>query len=275
MSLLRPLVRTAVGPGSLFRSGLVPVAVAALPLQSVRHASPFSGVKAKRKMMKDIMKEEMKKPGFRPPTDIADYQKIPILSLGQLVIESPPFEKDQMKSIFSKDGFGQRWQNFKGMFQSTIGVAIAKRHMKGFKVREFAEQVEQVYIRVNTALATGDSETLKTSVTGNVYLKMIENGPKRKGKVTPMWKVEQIMERPRMVALRAIQVESAQDTWIQVMVRLHHRQVWNGAFKGFSNDNTVTHQEVIEYVVLERHVVDPDSQWLICGKIVKKNPQEQ
>lgn len=84
------------------------------------------------------------------------------------------------------------------------------------------------------------------------------------------WEFVKELERPRVVHVTSFPVEDKANIWAQVTVRVHLRQILalynnaGGIVKGSETDPV----DVVEYIVLERHVVNKDAKdWKIAGKL--------
>ncbi|XP_046846933.1 uncharacterized protein LOC124440579 isoform X2 [Xenia sp. Carnegie-2017] len=85
---------------------------------------------------------------------------------GMLSSYNPILKKS---SIFSFEGWRQRWQSFKDTLISTYSIGMIKRSVKPFKVREFAKEAEKLFIDVNECLTKGDMKGLLENTTLNAY----------------------------------------------------------------------------------------------------------
>ena len=172
-------------------------------------------------------------------------------------------------SIFSVEGWKQRWQSFKDAIISTYSIGIIKRSVKPFKVRDFAKEAEQKFIDVNTCLTNGDKTGLLERTTLTAYYGFVKQF--FDAKRTFHWRFVSSIERPRVVHAAISSIEVKENLFAQVVVRLNINQILAVEDRnGRLISGKTTPRELLEYVVLERHLADEHGTWKICGKLYPK-----
>ncbi|XP_028399405.1 39S ribosomal protein L45, mitochondrial-like [Dendronephthya gigantea] len=195
----------------------------------------------------------------------------------RIVVDSPggmlstyaPITKKS--SIFTIEGWKQRWKSFKDGIISTYSIGIIKRSVKPFKVREFAKEAENTFIDVNTCLANGDKTGLQEKTSLTAYYGFVKEFFDAKKKFH--WHFVSSVERPRIVHAAVSSLEVKENLFAQVVVRLNIDQISavedrNGRI--ITGDKNKP-REILEFVVLERHLANEHGSWKICGKLYPRH----
>eukprot|EP00042_Codosiga_hollandica_P026294 m.123215 g.123215 ORF g.123215 m.123215 type:complete len:298 (-) comp52149_c0_seq2:119-1012(-) len=140
-------------------------------------------------------------------------------SPGVIADDFVPIPPEHRSSIVSVKGLGERWNAMKKIARATFSIGSIKRLDKEFKPIEFAEFAQTQFISAQEALARDDKTTLREIVTDTAFLAL------RKEFRQHTWKLESVVERPRIVHATMISLGDKKNLMAQVTVRLHLRQV--------------------------------------------------
>ncbi|XP_065839439.1 large ribosomal subunit protein mL45-like isoform X2 [Oscarella lobularis] len=191
---------------------------------------------------------------------------ITLKSVGQIVNEYTPPEKEYRKSLITKAGWIQRWESLKMKLITTYSIGIIKRYVKPFKVIPFAKEAEKLYCEANSALAQNDKKALLELTTENAYQTLRKEYPNQR----ISWKFVETLSRPRVVHARVAPLLTKENYFAQVTVRLHTKQilaVYDQLHRLVQGDEHNA-RNVVDYVVMERHIVEKGTPWRICGKVI-------
>ncbi|KNC82440.1 hypothetical protein SARC_05272 [Sphaeroforma arctica JP610] len=253
---------------------------------SVRTMSGFRD--RKKKMMKKLKTddkyraEQEQRAAKQSAETVVEMEKIyKQLSIGQVVDPWVPAEGNLRKPIYTMEGLTQRWIRCKQFFSTTLGVGIVKKNLSGWKPMEFALHTEQIMIALNTALVNKDRQSLSLLTTGDVYQKITKafSTPRKHQLV---WKIENQIDRPKMVNCRVLELQGKGKFWCQATVRTKNRMTYSNipeflnvfaaenVKQNASNDTSTA--DVTDFVVVERDLENPDGVWRVAGKIVGGDP---
>lgn len=175
--------------------------------------------------------------------------------------------------ILTPAGLKERWNAFKNGLWTIYSLVHVRKHCKPFKLKEFAKEAQDIYIDVNKALISKDKHKLQDLATSSVYLSL------RNEYFSPdknlHWRYISTVTRPKVVHVRANPVETKDNVFSQITVRIHSKQVMavkdkhGRHLKG--SDKEV--REVVDYVVFERHLSNKHGKWRVCGKLFAPLPQ--
>eukprot|EP00042_Codosiga_hollandica_P026295 m.123220 g.123220 ORF g.123220 m.123220 type:complete len:310 (-) comp52149_c0_seq3:19-948(-) len=207
-------------------------------------------------------------------------------SPGVIADDFVPIPPEHRSSIVSVKGLGERWNAMKKIARATFSIGSIKRLDKEFKPIEFAEFAQTQFISAQEALARDDKTTLREIVTDTAFLAL------RKEFRQHTWKLESVVERPRIVHATMISLGDKKNLMAQVTVRLHLRQILalrdvaGRVIKGsetqpknvvdflvrkhdrcFLQFCAAKHNPRVWLQVLERHISLPNSKWKIAGKV--------
>ncbi|ORZ26537.1 hypothetical protein BCR41DRAFT_348464 [Lobosporangium transversale] len=128
----------------------------------------------------------------------------------------------------------------------------------------FLGESEEAYIGMNEAFAKGDRGYLEEMCTPSMYAKLKSQLKDRVGRYE--WRYHGLVEKPQIVSIRQGQIGG--HVLIQMIVRLHTNQsmaVFDKKNKQVAGDlKRIT--PVLEYIVFQRFITDPEDNWKILGK---------
>ncbi|KAG8446885.1 hypothetical protein GDO86_014367 [Hymenochirus boettgeri] len=176
-----------------------------------------------------------------------------------------PPEGDARLSSLSKDGLVQRAQQLKQTAASQLAIRKIKEYDSEFSTKTFPEKAQQIFITAHECLTNFDRHKLHTLVTERCYPEMVRGNRYR----TLRWKFVESLEPPRLVQFRCPEMVSKGNLYGQVTLRMHSKQslIIYDRF-GRVMCGSEEPRDVLEYVVFERHMVNPYGTWRMHGKIV-------
>lgn len=169
--------------------------------------------------------------------------------------------------FLTPSGIQERWNAFKNGLWTIYSLVHVRKHCKPFKLKEFAEQAQDIYINVNNALISKDKQKLQDLATSSVYLSL------RKEYFSPdkniHWRYVSTVTRPKVVHVRASPVEDKSNIFAQITVRIHSKQVFaiKDKYGRHVQGSDKQVKEVVDYVVFERHLSNKYGKWRVCGKL--------
>ncbi|XP_035260810.1 39S ribosomal protein L45, mitochondrial [Anguilla anguilla] len=177
-----------------------------------------------------------------------------------------PPEGDARLSGLSKEGLKQRTEQLKQSAASLLAIRKIKELDSEFNTKEFPAQAQDIFIQAHDALTHFNKEKLHDLVTERCYPEMVRGNRYK----TLRWMFVESLEPPRVVHARCPDMVSKGNLYGQVTVRMHSRQtlaIYDRFGRLMVGDEEVP-RDVLEYLVLERHLVNPYSRWRLHGKIV-------
>ncbi|XP_069763125.1 large ribosomal subunit protein mL45 [Narcine bancroftii] len=177
-----------------------------------------------------------------------------------------PPEGDARMSTLSKAGLKQRMEQVKQSATSQLALRKVKEYDSEFSIKDFASKAQEIYINAHLCLVNFDKVKLHKLVTERCYPDMVRGNRFK----TIRWKFLRSLEAPKVVHVRCPDMVSKGNVYGQVTVRFHTQQTLAiydrfGRLMFGSEDLS---KDVLEYVVLERHLVNPYGLWRMHGKIV-------
>ncbi|EDO48989.1 predicted protein [Nematostella vectensis] len=143
-------------------------------------------------------------------------------SVGTVVSNYVPLDKKAFILTPTEVGGKQSTKKWLAVFTFRI-LAFVRRYCKPFKLREFAKDAQNLFIQVNKALEDKNKRKLEELATGSVYHAL------RKEFFPPSkqlhWRYVKELERPRVVHARVIPVDSKENLFAQVTVKMNSEQV--------------------------------------------------
>ncbi|CAL1268080.1 unnamed protein product [Larinioides sclopetarius] len=135
-----------------------------------------------------------------------------------------------------------------------------------FDVPTVAQKVQDIYIEAQNTLIAKDEDKLHDLVTEKAFPEMMENTKNK----TIVWKFIQQLEPPRIVHIRTADLASKGNIFAQITCRLHTQQILAvyDRFGRLMHGSEDTVKDVLEYVVLEKHLTLPHGRWRLHGKII-------
>ncbi|KAK3533515.1 hypothetical protein QTP70_023330 [Hemibagrus guttatus] len=177
-----------------------------------------------------------------------------------------PPEGDARLSSLSKEGLKQRTEQLRQSAASQLAIRKIKDHDPEFSTKEFAMRAQEIFIQAHLALTQFNKEKLHSLVTERCYPEMVRGNRFK----TLRWHFVESLEPPRLVHARCPDMISKGNLYGQVTIRLHSRQtlaIYDRFGRMMLGDEEEP-RDVLEYLVMERHLVNPYGLWRLHGKIV-------
>ncbi|XP_015252181.1 PREDICTED: 39S ribosomal protein L45, mitochondrial [Cyprinodon variegatus] len=177
-----------------------------------------------------------------------------------------PPEGDARLSSLSKEGLKQRTEQLRQSAASQLAIRKIKEHDSQFSTKTFAEQAQEIFIEAHDALTHFNKERLHSLVTERCYPEMTRGNRYK----TIRWKFVESLEPPRVVHARCPDMVTKGNLYGQVTVRMHSKQTLAiyDRFGRLMLGSEEQPKDVLEYLVIERHLINPYSRWRLHGKIV-------
>nr|XP_046231158.1 39S ribosomal protein L45, mitochondrial isoform X2 [Scatophagus argus] len=177
-----------------------------------------------------------------------------------------PPEGDARLSSLSKEGLKQRTEQIQRTAASQLAIRKIKDHDAQFKSRDFAERAQEIFIEAHNCLTQFNKEKLHSLVTERCYPEMTRGNRYK----TIRWTFVESLEPPRVVHARCLDMVSKDNLYGQVTVRMHSKQTLAiyDRFGRLMLGSEEQMKDVLEYLVMERHLTNPYGQWRLHGKIV-------
>ncbi|XP_061445669.1 large ribosomal subunit protein mL45 [Rhineura floridana] len=177
-----------------------------------------------------------------------------------------PPEGDARVSSLSKEGLKQRAEQVKQSAASQLAIRKVKNHDPDFSTKAFAEKAQNIFIEAHNHLTNFNKEKLHSLVTERCYPEMVRGNRYK----SIRWSFLESLEPPRVVQVRCPDMVSKGNLYGQVTVRMHTRQTLAiyDRFGRLMYGGEQIPKDVLEYIVFERHLINPYSQWRLHGKIV-------
>ncbi|KAF8976114.1 39S ribosomal protein L45, mitochondrial [Entomortierella lignicola] len=204
----------------------------------------------------------------------ANYSSVPHqmtqqISLREVGIMDPYVipEKENRPSVFSDY---KKWIRYAKLRMRNTGMTAASTlgmcwRLKDFGITaRFLGESEEAYIGMNEAFARGDRDYLEEICTPSMYAKLKGQLKDRVGRYE--WRYHGLIEKPQIVSIRQGQIGG--HVLIQMIIRLHTNQsmgVFDKKNKLIAGDLKKT-VPVLEYIVFQRYISDPEDNWKILGK---------
>ncbi|KAJ8251275.1 hypothetical protein GJAV_G00219330 [Gymnothorax javanicus] len=177
-----------------------------------------------------------------------------------------PPEGDARLSGLSREGLRQRTEQLKQSAASQLAIRKIKEHDPDFNTKDFPARAQEIFIQAHGALTNFNKETLHSLVTERCYPEMVRGNRYK----TLRWTFVESIEPPRLVHARCPDMVSKGNIYGQVTVRMHSRQtlaIYDRFGRLMLGDEEMP-RDVLEYLVMERHLVNPYGRWRLHGKIV-------
>lgn len=185
-------------------------------------------------------------------------------------IFNPYVPHEQKSFILTPTGFWQRYEVFRMRVARYYTYWKMRKHVSPFPKREFARSAQKQFIAVNNALQL-DSKPAKRLVREHMVLIAADQlgDAFRSEKTRVHWRFVDQVEPPRIVHAAVAGGDGKEDLWVQVTVRMCTRQIiaTRDRLGRHASGSTRVPKTVLDFVVFERHVIDPYSRWRICGKV--------
>ncbi|XP_007240208.3 39S ribosomal protein L45, mitochondrial [Astyanax mexicanus] len=177
-----------------------------------------------------------------------------------------PPEGDARLSTLSKEGLKQRTEQLRQSAASQLAFRKIKDHDSEFSSKGFAVKAQEIFIEAHAALTEFNKEKLHSLVTERCYPEMVRGNRYK----TLRWRFIESLEPPRVVHARCPDMVSKGNMYGQVTVRMHSRQTLAiyDRFGRLMLGDEEEPRDVLEYLVMERHLINPYGCWRLHGKIV-------
>ncbi|XP_044196437.1 39S ribosomal protein L45, mitochondrial [Thunnus albacares] len=177
-----------------------------------------------------------------------------------------PPEGDARLSTLSKEGLKQRTEQIRQSATTQLAIRKIKEHDSQFTTKDFAERAQEIFIEAHHALTQFNKEKLHSLVTERCYPEMTRGNRYK----TIRWRFVESLEAPKVVQARCPDMISKGNLYGQVTVRMHSRQTLAiyDRFGRLMLGSEEQPKDVLEYLVIERHLVNPYGRWRLHGKIV-------
>ncbi|XP_042329404.1 39S ribosomal protein L45, mitochondrial [Sceloporus undulatus] len=177
-----------------------------------------------------------------------------------------PPEGDARVSSLSKEGLKQRAEQVKQTAASQLAIRKIKDYDPDFSTKTFAEKAQDIFIEAHNNLTNFNKQKLHSLVTERCYPEMVRGNRYK----TIRWSFLESLQPPRVVQVRCPTMVNKDNLYGQVTVRMHSRQTLAiyDRFGRLMHGGEQAPKDVLEYLVFERHLVNPYGQWRLHGKIV-------
>ncbi|XP_040891124.1 39S ribosomal protein L45, mitochondrial [Toxotes jaculatrix] len=177
-----------------------------------------------------------------------------------------PPEGDARLSSLSKEGLKQRTEQIKQSAASQLAIRKIKSLDSLFSTKDFAVQAQEIFIEAHNALTQFNREKLHSLVTERCYPEMTRGNRYK----TVRWRFVESLEPPKVVHARCPDMVSKGNLYGQVTVRMHSKQTLAiyDRFGRLMLGSEEQPKDVLEYLVIERHLINPYGKWRLHGKIV-------
>ncbi|XP_072271015.1 large ribosomal subunit protein mL45 [Pyxicephalus adspersus] len=210
------------------------------------------------------MAQKIRAAGIIVPEEIME-RPINVSCTGGILDPYVPPEGDARLSTLSKDGLKQRTEKLRQTAASHLAIRKIKNYDEDFSTKTFPEKAQEIFIAAHNNLTSFDRHKLHSLVTERCYPEIVRGNRYR----TIHWSFVESLEPPRVVQVRCPEMVSKGNLYGQVTVRMHSKQtlIIYDRF-GRVECGKDKPRDVLEYVVFERHLVNPYGAWRMHGKIV-------
>ncbi|ORX53675.1 Tim44-domain-containing protein, partial [Hesseltinella vesiculosa] len=166
-----------------------------------------------------------------------------------------------------------KWRNLKNSVQNMLSVGLIKykSQYEKWNSGKFLTEAEEAYKDMNDAFARGDRSLLEEVCLDAMYTNM-KNQMKTRKDMRWAWGYHGEVETPRIVCVRCLGTGGISKQGFsvgQVTVRMHTKQtmaVYDKKNRLVGGDPNTIHN-VLEYVVFQKTISDPEDIWRVYGKI--------
>ncbi|XP_076437207.1 large ribosomal subunit protein mL45-like [Babylonia areolata] len=227
----------------------------------------FQKLMKESRMSPDEFRMKLKKDGKLPPRTFQE-RPINISNTGTIFEPFIPPEGDGRSSIVSKEGMKQKYTELEKKGKSLLELRKVRKFEDGFDTKEFAQQALDIVVEAQQLLTDlkKNQERLHDLVTEKAFPEMVHGLDTK----TVRWQFVQSLESPRVVHVRTTEMLSKDNLYAQVTVRLHTQQILAiyDRFGRLMYGDPEKPRDVLEYVVLEKHIANEYGQWRVHGKII-------
>ncbi|KAM9296717.1 large ribosomal subunit protein mL45 [Gastrophryne carolinensis] len=259
------MVRTVgeTGLATILNPGRLMIPVLVHPVRTKKRFSIPPSVGAKYNNVEEMAKKA-RAAGVIIPQEIQE-RPINISCTAGILDPYVPPEGDARLSTLSKDGLKQRTEQLKQTAASQLAIRKVKSYDEEFSTKTFPEKAMEIFIAAHNCLTQFDRHKLHQLVTERCYPEMVRGNRYR----TIRWSFIESIEPARVVQVRCPEMVTKGNLYGQVTVRMHSKQsliIYDRFGRvQYGKDEP---RDVLEYVVFERHLVNPYGAWRMHGKIV-------
>ncbi|XP_071967691.1 large ribosomal subunit protein mL45 [Engystomops pustulosus] len=239
---------------------LLPISV--IPARTKKRM--FNAPYLQKKLTVEEMTKKAKAAGIVVPQETLERPINISCTAGILDAYVPP-EGDARLSTLSKDGLKQRTEQLKQTAASQLAIRKIKNYDEDFSTKTFPGEAQEIFIEAHNCLTQFDRHKFHSLVTERCYPEMVRGNRYR----TIRWSFVESLEPPRIVQVRCPEMVTKGNLYGQVTVRMHSKQtlIIYDRF-GRVECGSEEPRDVLEYLVFERHMVNPYGLWRLHGKIV-------
>ncbi|KAI9481383.1 MAG: hypothetical protein EXX96DRAFT_566502 [Benjaminiella poitrasii] len=184
----------------------------------------------------------------------------------------PPEQTPSMLSDFGRWRL-TKWRNMKNNVQNLLSVGLIKYKSlyEKWNSRKFLAEAIETYKDMNDAFARGDRSILEEVCLDSMYSNM-KNQIKNRNNARWEWKYHGDVEQPKIVCVRCLGSTGISKHGFaigQVTVKMFTKQsmaVYDKKNRVVGGDPNKIHN-VLEYVVFQKTISDPEDIWRIYGKV--------
>ncbi|XP_004707484.1 39S ribosomal protein L45, mitochondrial [Echinops telfairi] len=241
--------------------GTQPVTV--VPVRTKKRFTPPI-YKPNYKSQKEFL-EHARKAGLVIPPERLE-RPITVACTGGIFDAYVPPEGDLRMSSFSKEGLKQKAEQLKKNVASQLSIRKIREHDGNFVIKDFPEKAQHIFTEAHLCLNNSDHDRLHTLVTEHCFPDMVCDLQYK----TVRWSFVESLNPPRVVQVRCSSMVNQTNMYGQITVRLHTRQTLAiyDRFGRLMYGQEDVPKDVLEYVVFEKHLMNPYGNWRMHAKIV-------
>ncbi|KAI9258993.1 hypothetical protein BDA99DRAFT_606192 [Phascolomyces articulosus] len=174
-----------------------------------------------------------------------------------------------------------KWRNLKNNVQNLLSVGLIKykSQYEKWDSRKFLEVAEETYKDMNDAFARGDRQMLEEVCLDAMY-STLKNQIKGRGHARWEWRYHGEVEQPKIVCVRCVGTTGLSKhgfSVAQATLRMYTKQsmaVYDKKNRLIGGDPNKIHN-VLEYVVFQKTISDPEDIWRVYGKVAAPEKIQQ
>jgi len=205
----------------------------------------------------------MKKNGIFTPAQVNSSENPLLITSTGAIIEAFAPKESEVK-LLTKEGMKAKTLGKGKTFRATRKL---RRYDDDWDPKIFAEQTApDIYIKAHKALSEKREKELHQYVTEHAYPQMVHQLEAK----TIYWDYIKALEPPQVVQVRTNEVLQKNNIFSQVTLRFHTQQILAvyDRFGRLIHGHPNVGKDVLEYVVLEKHLSSLYGRWRLHGKII-------
>ncbi|XP_054260513.1 probable 39S ribosomal protein L45, mitochondrial [Macrosteles quadrilineatus] len=218
-------------------------------------------------LSKEEIRSIMKEKGILPSSPWMERPYF-ISTTGEIVEPYVPPEGDGKVSFITKEGAKQNIEFIGKKGKSLLALRKLRKFDDDFELDDFLITAQDVYMKAHNAMmkVREDKEELQLYVTERAYPQMIHNVEDK----TIHWKMIGLLDPPRLVQARTVEIISKDNLFCQLTVRFHTQQTLAiyDRFGRLLYGSEILAKDVLEYVIFEKHLSNKYGRWRIHAKII-------